>query len=99
MTVFKPKSLLWKNCAPVVLAILLSPWSGGCSRDEARPSHEEIVAAEFEAILDLHDQACGTVQSFEKIGELDYKVTCTSGEVYRVKVSHEGGIDVTNHTP
>jgi hypothetical protein len=99
MTAFKLKSSRWVPWASAILAILLYPWSGGCSREEARPSHEEIVAAEFEVILDLHDQACGGVSSFEKVDDLAYKVTCTSGEVYRIHVSYEGHVNVATHTP
>ena len=82
---------------PVMAAIMISAFCVGCSRDD-EPSHEEIINAEFEAILELHDQDCSGVVSFEKVEELDYRVTCSSGEIYRVHVSHEGHINVAPHT-
>ncbi len=82
---------------PMIAAMMMCLCCFGCSRDD-EPSHEEIINAEFEAILELHDQACNGVDSFEKIEDLDYRVTCINGEIYRVHVSHEGHISVAPHT-
>jgi len=86
-----PLSLRW------LTVLVFAAFAGGCSDGEALPSHEEIVRPDFEAILELQDQPCSAVETFEKTDELDYQVTCADGPSYRIRVSPEGNVLVTPH--
>lgn len=82
-----------------ILAAVLALTVTGCSPEQSLLSHEQIVGADFEAILEVQGQPCGQVDSFRKNTDLDYQVTCSSGDVYRIHVSQEGLVNVTPHTP
>jgi hypothetical protein len=80
------------------LTFALAVLCGSCSRDKP-PSHQEIIMADFEEILELNQHACAGIVAFEKISDLEYLLTCKNGEYYRINVSHEGRVNVNPHKP
>lgn len=52
------------------------------------------VAKDLTAVIALQGQPCGTVVSYEKLGENDYVARCRSGDVYRVYVNEQGRVVV-----
>lgn len=59
------------------------------------PSVEAVdVAKDLTAVIALQGKPCGTVVSYEKLGENDYLARCASGDVYRVYVNEQGRVVV-----
>ncbi len=52
------------------------------------------TAKDLTTVIALQGQPCGTVTSFEKLGENDYLAQCSSGDMYRVYVNEEGRVVV-----
>lgn len=52
------------------------------------------VAKDLTAVIALQGKPCGTVVSYEKLGENDYLARCASGDVYRVYVNEQGRVVV-----
>ena len=52
------------------------------------------VAKDLTAVIALQGQPCGTVVSYEKLGENDYLARCKSGDAYRVYVNEQGRVVV-----
>jgi hypothetical protein len=77
-------------CVALLLAL------GACG--EAKPpSHEDIVRKDLAAIIDLQGSPCGQVVAFEMDRQLDYRVECETGHVYRIHVSPEGHVNLSKH--
>jgi hypothetical protein len=83
----------------LIPVLCLSVLIGACSGEKTPVPHEEIIAGDFEAILDINDHACGGVSIIEKVRPFEYRVTCVSGEAYRINVGHEGHVNVAPHKP
>lgn len=60
----------------------------------APPTEAVDVAKDLTAVIALQGKPCGTVVSYEKLGENDYLARCASGDVYRVYVNEEGRVVV-----
>jgi hypothetical protein len=80
------------------LACLVVLWALTACREAEPPSHEEIVRADLAAILDLQGSPCGQVVGYEQDRQLDYRVECATGDVYRIHVSVEGHVNVQEHS-
>ena len=52
------------------------------------------TAKDLAVVITLQGKPCGTVVSFEKLGENDYLARCSSGDVYRVYVNEQGRVVV-----
>ena len=52
------------------------------------------TAKDLGTVITLQGKPCGTVASFEKLGESDYLAQCSSGDVYRVYVNDKGRVVV-----
>lgn len=92
------RTSLLLRCPPAVLILAFAAVCVGCSKEKP-PSHEDIIRGDFEEILDLNEQKCDGIVSFEKISDLEYLVACGNGESYRIHVSHEGHVNVAPHDP
>lgn len=53
------------------------------------------TAKDLAVVITLQGKPCGTVVSYEKLGENDYLARCSSGDVYRVHVNEQGRVVVT----
>lgn len=52
------------------------------------------TAKDLSVVITLQGKPCGTVVSYEKLGENDYLARCSSGDVYRVYVNEQGRVVV-----
>jgi hypothetical protein len=52
------------------------------------------TAKDLAVVITLQSKPCGTVASYEKLGENDYLARCSSGDVYRVYVNEQGRVIV-----
>ncbi len=52
------------------------------------------TAKDLSTVITLQGKPCGTVTSFEKLGDNDYLAQCSSGDVYRVYVNNKGRVIV-----
>lgn len=80
------------RCLRLALLCLVLHVLAGCHKDENPLSHEEIIQADLQEILELQGYSCDEVVKFEVGGRLDYHVECQSGERYRIQVSSEGHV-------
>jgi hypothetical protein len=78
-------------------ALLASVAVASCRNDAEPLAHEEIIRADLAEILVLQGATCGEIRSYEVDDHLDYRVECTSGEVFRIHVTAEGHVDVKSH--
>lgn len=62
----------------------------GCGDRPAPELHEAIVQNDLAEILQLQGLPCPRVDSFTTNGRLDYRIECSGGETYRIRVSPEG---------
>jgi hypothetical protein len=58
-------------------------------------THAEIVREQLSNILDTQHPDCGAVRLYSRRDRLDYRVECSSGEVFRVRVSGDGHVLIT----
>lgn len=68
----------------LVFATLLAP-----------AAESQDTAKDLAVVITLQGKPCGTVVSYEKLGENDYVARCSSGDVYRVNVNEQGRVVVT----
>lgn len=73
-------------CGFLCVAVGLS----GCGDWSAPESHEAIVQKDLVEILQLQGLPCPKVDSFTTNGRLDYRIECSGGETYGIRVSPEG---------
>jgi len=77
-------------CASLVGLLVTS-----CEKQEE--SHEDIVKADLQLIIDSLGSPCEQVVEYEAMEELAYAVSCKSGERYVISVSPQGRVDVQVH--
>lgn len=53
------------------------------------------TAKDLAVVMALQGKPCGTVVSYEKLGENDYLARCSSGDLYRVHVNEQGRVVIT----
>jgi hypothetical protein len=75
-----------------LLLVLLLPLAA-CQT--APPTHEQIVQYQMEEIVEAQAPQCVAVRSVQRDQRFDYRVACSSGEVFRVRVSADGRVRVT----
>jgi hypothetical protein len=56
------------------------------------PTHGQIVRDQLTQILATQHPACGAVRLYSRRDRLDYRVECTSGQAYRLRVSGDGRV-------
>jgi hypothetical protein len=56
------------------------------------------MRGELSQLLAADQPTCGAVLLYSRRGRLDYRVECSSGQVYRVRVSADGRVVVTPYT-
>ncbi len=59
------------------------------------PSHADIVRGELAEMLATDQPNCGLVRLYSRRGRLDYRVECTSGQVFRVRANADGHVLIT----
>jgi hypothetical protein len=78
-------------------ALLALPWwLAGCQTPPPPlPSHADIVRSELSQLVGVDEPTCGAVQVHSRQGRLDYRVECSSGQVFHVRVGADGRVRVT----
>jgi len=99
MNFVRPLATGHRRRFPLILTAIAGLLAVACSREPPPRPHVEIIKDDFKEILELNSQACDSIENFEKISGLEYRVTCANGENYRIHVSHEGRVNVTPHDP
>ena len=56
------------------------------------PTHAEIVRDQLAQLLATQYPTCGAVRLYSRGNQLDYRVECASGQVFRVSVSSSGRV-------
>jgi len=77
-------------CLPLVAACQAPP-----QEPPQPPPHAELVRGELAQLVASQQPPCGAVLEYTRHGRLDYRVACRSGQVYRVRVSADGRVEVT----
>ena len=72
----------------------------GCQTPPAvAPNHAEIVREQLAQLLADQMPACGTVRQYRRQDRLDYRVECSSGQAFRVRVAADGRVLITALAP
>jgi hypothetical protein len=77
------------------LALSIGLLSACQTPPSAPPTHAEIVRQQLSLLLASQHPSCGAVRLYSRRDRLDYRVECSSGEVYRVRVSGDGHVLIT----
>jgi hypothetical protein len=84
-------------CLPLLAACQAPPQ--GPSPASPPPPHAELVRVELDQLVASQQPPCGAVLEYTRHGRLDYRVACESGQVYRVRVSADGRVEVKPYEP
>jgi len=90
------------KAAAALLALLLA----GCQTpppppppSPPEPSQAEVVREHLAQLLADTVPACGAVRQYRRQDRLDYRVDCSSGQAFRVRVLADGRVLITPLAP
>ena len=83
------------KAAAALLALLLA----GCQTPPLpppppEPSQAEVVREHLAQLLADVAPACGAVRQYRREDRLDYRVECSSGQAFRVRVDADGRVRI-----
>lgn len=81
------------KAAVALLTLLLA----GCQTPPApppEPSQAEVVREHLAQLLADVAPACGAVRQYRREDRLDYRVECSSGQAFRVRVDADGRVRI-----